>query len=90
MNKFLVNYNDKNITCILFEKPEQNVSELLSKFRNVKVINAEISTSFVDSIKKGDNAILLCKIGQTDADIYKSIKETLQIHNKQILKEVLI
>ena len=90
INKFLVDYNDKNITCILFEKPEKDISELLSKFKNINVINAEISTDFVDSVKSGDSAILICRIGKTDSDIYKSIKETLQIHNKQIIKEILI
>ena len=90
INKFLVDYNDKNITCILFEKPEKDISELLSKFKNINVINAEISTDLVDNIKKSDSAILLCKIGKTDSEIYKSIKETLQIHNKQIIKEILI
>ena len=90
INKFLVDYNDKNITCILFEKPEKDISELLSKFKNINVINAEISTDLVDSVKSGDSAILICRIGKTDSDIYKSIKETLQIHNKQILEEILI
>lgn len=90
INKFLVDYNDKNITCILFEKPEKDISELLSKFKNINVINAEISTDLVDSVKSGDSAILICRISKTDSDIYKSIKDTLKIHNKPILKEILI
>ena len=90
INNFLVNYNDKNISCIVFDSPNQNVLELLSKFKNINIINAEISTNLVKVIEQSDSAILLCKIGETDSEIYKSIKETLQIHNKLVLKEILI
>ena len=90
IKKLLVDYKDKNISCIAFEKPEQNISEIFSKFRNIDIINAEISTNLIDSIDKSDCSIILCKIGKTDSDLYKSIKETLQIHNKQLLKEILI
>lgn len=90
INKFLVGYKDKNMSLILFENPGQDILELLSKFKNINIIKAEISTKFVDDIKKSDSAVLLSKLGETDAELYKSIKETLKIHNKQILKEVLI
>ncbi len=90
INKILVDYKDKNITCILFEEPDKKVLELLTNFKNLNVIKAEISTSFVDNIQKCDNVILFCKIGITDSNLYKSIKETIEIHNKQILKEILV
>lgn len=90
INKFLFDYKNRNISCILFEEPEQNISELLSKFKNINIVKAEISTSLYDSIDKSDSSILICRIGKTDSELYKSIKETLKIHNKQILKEILI
>lgn len=89
IQKFLVNYKDKNLTCILFDTPNQSISELLLKFKNVNPIKAEISTTFIDNINKSESAFIICKIGKTDKDFYKSIKETLQIHNKKILKEIL-
>ena len=90
IDKFLINYNDKNIVCVSFENLDKEISEHLSKYKSIKVIDAELSTSFVDRIKNSDSAILLCKIGKTDSDLYKSIKDTLKIHNKQILKEILV
>ena len=90
IKKFLVDYKDRNITCILFENPEKNVLNLLSEFKNLNIIHADISTNFVDNINQNEFIILLSKIGKTDVDFYKSIKETIKIHNKQILKEILI
>ena len=90
INKFLFDYADRNVICILFEDPEQNILELLSKFKNLKIVKAEISANFMENIDKSDSAILLGRIGTTDVDLYKSIKETLQIHNKPVLKEILI
>ena len=90
IQKFLVNYKDENITCIIFDNPEQKVVSLLSEFKNLNVVKAAISTGFIDSINQSNSVILLSKIGKTDADIYKSVKESLKIHNKQILKEILI
>lgn len=90
IQKLLVDYKNQNITCIVFDNPEQNIVNLLSEFKNLNIIKATISKSLVDEISKNDMAILFAKIGKTDADIYKSIKETLKIHNKHILKEILV
>lgn len=90
INKLLINYKDKKISFILFEEPNADILELLSQFKNLNIIKAEISANFVDNIEKNDITILLCKIGTTDAEIYKSVKETLSIHNKDILKEIII
>ena len=90
INKFLIDYKNQNITCILFNNPEPNISSLLSEFKNLNIIKATISANLIDDISQNDSAILLAGIGKTDAMIYKSIKETLKIHNKQILKEILI
>lgn len=90
IKKLLVDYKDKEITCVLFDNTNQNILNLLSEFKNLNIVKADISTDFVDSVNPVDFVILLCKIGKTDVDLYKSIKETLIIHNKQILKEILV
>ena len=90
INKLLFDYKDQNIACILFENPEKEIMDLLSGFKNLSIVKAEFSKALIDNIDKCDSVILMSKIGVTDAELYKSIKETLQIHNKQILKEILI
>ena len=90
IQKLLVNYKDTNMACIMFDNPEKDISELLSKFKNINIVKGEISTNLVEGIKKSDFVILLCKIGKTDSEIYKSVKETLKIHNKKIIKEILL
>lgn len=90
INKFLIDYKNQNITCIVFNNPEPSIGSLLSEFKNLNIIKATISANLIDDISQNDSAILLAGIGKTDAMVYKSIKETLKIHNKQILKEILI
>ena len=63
-----------------------NLSDNLSEFKNLNIVKATISTDMINNIKQNDSAILLLSIGKTDVDIYKSIKEALNIHNKKILK----
>ena len=90
IQKFLIDYKDKNIACVLFDNSNIGITELLSKYKNINVLNAEMTENFIDKIDKCNSAVLLCKIGETDTSLYKSIKDTLKIHNKEILKEILV
>ena len=90
IQKLLVNYNNKNITCIVFDTLEQKIINILSEFKNLNIVKASISTSFIDNINQCDSVILMLRLNETDANLYKSVKETLNIRNKQILKEILV
>lgn len=90
IQKFLVYYKNQNITCIVFDNPEQSIMNLLSEYKNLNIVKAAISTNFVNSIEQNSYVILLPQIGQTDVEMYKSVKEALKIYNKQILQEILI
>jgi len=90
IQKFLIDYKNQNITCIVFENPEQNIVNLLSEFPNLNIIKADISANLIDRISQNDFAVLIASIGKTDTIMYKAIKDTLAIHNKQLLKEILV
>ena len=90
IQKFLVYHKNRDITCIVFDNPNQNIINLLSEFKNLNIVKATISTGFVDCIEQNNSVILLSRIGQTDVEMYKSTKEALKIYNKQILTEILI
>ena len=81
---------EQNISCIIFNNPEQQIINLFSKFKNLDLIKADISEELVDSVAKADATILFAKVGKTDATLYKNIKEIIKKKNKPILEEVLV
>ncbi len=89
LKNLLIAYKNSDLTCIIFED-DKNVSDVLSRFNNVKIVNAELSSEFIDNIISSDYILLFSKVGCTDAELYRSVKEALNIHNKQILREILI
>ena len=90
IQKMLLENKEQNISCIIFNNPEQQIINLFSKFKNLDLIKADISEELVDSITKADAIILFAKIGKTDTALYKNIKEVVKKKNKPILEEVLV
>ena len=90
LQKFFINYKDEKINCIIFDNPQKDIADILSEFKNVNIIESKISSNLIDNINKSDLTVLFCKIGKTDTDLYKSVKEILQLHNKKIAQEILI
>lgn len=90
IQKMLLENKEQNISCIIFNNPEQQIINLFSKFKNLDLIKADISEELVDSVAKADATILFAKVGKTDATLYKNIKEIIKKKNKPILEEVLV
>lgn len=90
LKRLLLSENGKNISVVAFNGVDENIIEELRKFNNLKYIKAELSEEFLQGIENTDGTILFATINQTDAILYKQIKETLTEHKKTILKEVLV
>lgn len=90
VQRLLLEYKNKNVSCIVFDNPEECIINLFNKFNNLELIKGEISETVIDSIDKSDGIILFVKIGTTDANFYKMIKDIIKNKHKQILNEVLV
>ena len=90
VQRLLLEYKNKNVSCIVFDNPEECIINLFNKFNNLELIKGEISETVIDSIDKSDGIILFVKIGTTDANLYKMIKDIIKNKHKQILNEVLV
>ena len=81
---------DKQISLVLFEKlPSEIISEF-QKFKNLQLVNPDISNEFVNKINKSSDIILFATINHTNSKLYKQIKKMLDEMNKNILNEVLV
>jgi hypothetical protein len=78
------------ISCILFEEVDDRIIEELKKFNNINFVKAEISEDFCNDIENSKKMILFAKIGKTDTQLYKQVKQLLTKIGKEILVEVLV
>ncbi len=81
---------DKNVSVVSFENISENIVRQLKEYRNVSLINADISKEFVQNVKNADEIISFAAIGKTNAKLYKQIKSMLAEMNKKVSLDVLI
>ena len=81
---------DKNVSVVSFENISENIVRQLKEYRNVSLINADISKEFVQNVKNADEIISFAAIGKTNAKLYKQIKSILAEMNKKVSLDVLI
>lgn len=79
----------ENIAFVMFDNIANPAITELQKFNNINFIKADISDEFENAVSVADKVVLSAKIGQTDAKLYKLIKQLLERMNKNILVEVL-
>ena len=85
----LTNQN-KNITLVNFEDLPSDLINELKEFKNLTMVQADISKDFIKGIEKTNDVILFATLHQTDAELYKQVKQMLNDMNKNILREVLL
>lgn len=90
IKKFLLQNRNKQIVGVEFEDPGSEINSLISEYTNVSIVKADISEEFANAAEKGEALFLIVKIGQTDAELYKFVKETAEMKNKPVLKEILV
>ena len=82
--------SDKRITMVSFENIPNSVLANLENVRNINIVNADISSEFVNSIGVADKLVLLASVGKTNSKFYKQIKSMLDEMHKNIIAEALI
>ena len=90
LKRALLTNQNKNITLVAFEKLPTSLVENLKEFKNLNMVQADISSNFVSGIESSTDLIIIASINQTDAELYKQVKQMLNEMNKNILREVLV
>ena len=81
---------DKKVSIVSFENIPDDIQMQLKEYRNVSLINADISNEFVQNVKHADEIIIFASVGKTNSKLYKQIKTMIEEMNKKIILEVLI
>lgn len=81
---------DKKVAIVSFENIPDDIQLQLKEYRNVSLINADISNEFVQNVKHTDEIIIFATIGKTNSKFYKQIKTMIAEMNKKVVQEVLI
>lgn len=82
--------NKNLVSLIMFDKPDEQLINELSKFKNINFVKADISEEFENGVQNSSKVIILLSVGKTNSKEYKRIKEFLDKLNKEILVEVLV
>ncbi|MBE7711512.1 MAG: hypothetical protein E7Z92_05160 [Cyanobacteria bacterium SIG31] len=90
LKRALLTNQNKNITLVAFEKLPTSLVKNLKEFKNLNMVQADISSNFVSGIENSTDLIIIASINQTDAELYKQVKQMLNEMNKNILREVLV
>ena len=78
----LINHN-KFISLINFENIPERIKQEIAQYKNIKIIEPEVSSTFISAINSSDAIILFSQIGQTDSKVYKQTKEILHLLAKK-------
>ena len=81
---------DKKVAIVSFENIPDDIQLQLKEYRNVSLINADISNEFVQNVKHADEIIIFASVGKTNSKFYKQIKTMIAEMNKKVAQEVLI
>ena len=80
----------EQLAFVVFGGMKDETINQLQKFKNIQFVKADISDEFETGIENINNVILVSSIGNTDAKLYKRVKQLLERMNKEIIQEVLV
>lgn len=80
----------EQLAIVVFEGMKDETIKQLQKFNNIQFVKADISDEFETGIEDINNVIIVSSIGNTDAKLYKRVKQLLERMNKEIIQEVLV
>lgn len=78
------------LAVVVFERLKNDTIQELQKFKNIQFVKADISDEFESGLENSSKAILVSSIGNTDAKLYKRVKQLLERMNKKIIQDVLV
>ena len=75
---------------VVFEQIPLEFMDRFKEFKNLNMVQGDISNDFVEAITNSSDVITFATINKTDAELYKQVKQMIKEMNKNILKEVLV
>ena len=90
LKRTLLTNQNKNITLVAFEQLPASLIDKLKDYKNLNMVQADISNSFVNGVEKAYDVVLFASVNKTDAELYKQVKQMINEMNKNILREVLV
>lgn len=80
----------EQLAFVVFGGMKDETIKQLQKFNNIQFVKADISDEFETGIENINNVIIVSSIGNTEAKLYKRVKQLLERMNKEIIQEVLV
>ena len=90
LKRTLLTNQNKNITLVAFEQLPASLIDKLKDYKNLNMVQADISNDFVNGVEKASEVVLFASVNKTDAELYKQVKQMINEMNKNILREVLV
>lgn len=90
LKRILLTNQDKKITLVAFEQLPASLLDKLKDYKNLNMVQADISNDFVKGVEKASEVVLFASVNKTDAELYKQVKQMINEMNKNILREVLV
>lgn len=87
---FLLANQNKIVSFIPFAPIPAKITELIREYKNIRIVEPEISNTFTTAISGSEAIILQAQIGISETKKYKQTKEILKQFNKPIIKEILL
>lgn len=88
LKMFLLANQDKRISLVTFGNLPYEID--IKGFQNIQLLEADISSNFINGVSATDAVILFAQIGQTNSKLYKQTKSLLNDIKKPVIKEVLV
>ena len=83
-------FSPKKVLCLSFVQLPNSLTSRLQNISNVNVAYYNETKDFIDKISAADKIVLFSKIGITNADSYKIVREVVKNQQKEIVYDVLI
>lgn len=88
LKMLLLANQDKRLSLVAFGNLPYEID--IKGFNNIQLLEADISSNFINSISATDAVILFAQVGQTNSKLYKQTKSLLNDIKKLVIKEVLV
>lgn len=88
LKMLLLANQDKRISLVAFGNLPYEID--IKGFKNIQLLEADISSNFINGVSATDAVILFSQVGQTNSKLYKQTKSLLNDIKKPVIKEVLV
>lgn len=88
LKMLLLANQDKRLSLVAFGNLPYEID--IKGFKNIQLLEADISSNFINGVSATDAVIIFAQVGQTNSKLYKQTKSLLNDIKKPVIKEVLV